>query len=32
VIVGVEHGYWLREHLREQDSVKLLDTVDSLQH
>jgi len=32
VIVGVEHGYWLREHLRKQDGVKLLDTVESLQH
>lgn len=26
VIVGAEHGYWLREHLREQTGVDLLDT------
>jgi Family of unknown function (DUF5694) len=26
VIVGAEHGYWLREHLREQAGVELLDT------
>ncbi|HST11423.1 MAG TPA: hypothetical protein VLL05_13685 [Terriglobales bacterium] len=26
VIVGVEHGYWLRAHLREQGNIKLLDT------
>jgi len=30
VIVGVEHGYWLREHLRNQGGVKLLDTEDLL--
>ncbi len=30
VIVGVEHGYWLRQHLREQDGVKLLNTEDLL--
>ena len=27
VIVGVEHGYWLREHLRDQGGLKLLDTA-----
>jgi hypothetical protein len=32
VIVGVEHGYWLREHLRNQDGVKLLDTSALLKH
>jgi hypothetical protein len=26
VIVGAEHGYWLREHLREQTGVEVLDT------
>lgn len=26
VIVGAEHGYWLREHLREQAGVEVLDT------
>jgi hypothetical protein len=26
VIVGVEHGYWLREHLRKPGEVKVLDT------
>jgi hypothetical protein len=26
VIVGAEHGYWLRAHLREQTGVDLLDT------
>jgi len=31
VIVGVEHGYWLRQHLREQNGVKLLKTADLLQ-
>ncbi len=30
VIVGVEHGYWLREHLRKQDGVKLLETEELL--
>ncbi len=30
VIVGVEHGYWLREHLRKQGEVKVLDTEDLL--
>jgi hypothetical protein len=32
VIVGVEHGYWLREHLRTQEDVRLLDTAGLLQH
>jgi hypothetical protein len=26
VIVGCEHGYWLRKHLRDAASLKLLDT------
>jgi len=26
VIVGVEHGYWLREHSRKPGEVKVLDT------
>jgi hypothetical protein len=26
VLVGAEHGYWLREHLREQAGVDVLDT------
>ena len=26
VVVGVEHGYWLREHLRLQAGVEVLDT------
>lgn len=30
VVVGVEHGYWLREHLHKQDGVRLLDTEDLL--
>ena len=31
VTVGAEHGYWLREHLRQEESVKLIDTVTALQ-
>jgi hypothetical protein len=31
VIVGVEHGYWLREHLQKQHGIKLLDTAALLQ-
>jgi hypothetical protein len=27
VTVGAEHGYWLREHLRKEQGVKLLDTA-----
>jgi hypothetical protein len=30
VIVGVEHGYWLRGHLRGQAGVELRDTADLL--
>jgi hypothetical protein len=30
VIVGVEHGYWLRGHLREQGGVELGDTEELL--
>ncbi len=26
VLVGVEHAYWLRQHLREQEGVALMDT------
>lgn len=31
VIVGAEHAYWLREHLRTRDGIKLLDTAALLQ-
>ncbi len=31
VTVGAEHGYWLREHLRQQPGVKLLDTATALE-
>jgi hypothetical protein len=31
VTVGAEHGYWLREHLRQQEGVKLVDTAAALQ-
>ena len=31
VIVGAEHGYWLRAHLRDVHGVKLLDTSGLLQ-
>ncbi len=27
VTVGAEHGYWLREHLRQEQGMKLLDTA-----
>lgn len=27
VLAGVEHGYWLREHLARRDDVRLLDTA-----
>ncbi len=30
VTVGAEHGYWLREHLRQEQGVKLLDTPTAL--
>lgn len=30
IIVGAEHGYWLREHLREQPGVEVLDTASLL--
>lgn len=30
VTVGAEHGYWLREHLRQEQGVKLLDTATAL--
>ena len=32
VIVGVEHGYWLRGHLRDQAGVELRDTESLLRH
>jgi hypothetical protein len=31
IIVGVEHGYWLREHLQKQNGIKLLETAALLQ-
>ena len=31
VIVGVEHGYWLREHLQKQNGIALLDTAALIQ-
>ena len=30
IIVGVEHGYWLRGHLRKQGGLKLLETEELL--
>ena len=32
VIVGFEHGYWLRKHLKDDASIRLLDTEGVLGH
>ncbi len=32
VLVGVEHGYWLRKRLGQRSEVKLLDTASMLSH